>query len=108
MFDNVIILAPEKNLNLYNIVKELENRNIKLLNCSSSFINIATNKISFYENIKNLPDNKINTYVDYNDINSQHPIIAKKIAIHIYNQQHEGGNKYSSGKGLYAYQRSTG
>ncbi|MFL2559932.1 MAG: ATP-grasp domain-containing protein [Gammaproteobacteria bacterium] len=79
MFDNVIILAPEKNLNLYNIVKELENRNIKLLNCSSSFINIATNKISFYENIKNLPDNKINTYLDYNDINSQHPIIAKKI-----------------------------
>ena len=78
-FDNVIILAPEENLNLYKIVKELENRNIKLLNCSSSFINIATNKILFYESIKNLPDNKIKTYLNYSEINNEHPVIAKKI-----------------------------
>jgi predicted ATP-grasp superfamily ATP-dependent carboligase len=78
-FDNVIVLAPEQDRNLYKIIRALEKRNIKLLNCTSRFINVTTNKILFYKNIKNLPSSKINTYLNYDVINSTLPIIAKKI-----------------------------
>ena len=75
--DFVLIVAPEENLELFNIVKNLEKRNVNLLNCQSSFIKTTTNKKEINNHLIKSKDYLINTFDNYKFIDENNKIIAK-------------------------------
>lgn len=75
--DFVLIVAPEENLELFNIVKNLEKRNVNLLNCQSNFIKTTTNKKEINNHLIKSKDYLINTFDNYKFIDENNKIIAK-------------------------------
>lgn len=75
--DFVLIVAPEENLELFNIVKNLEKRNVNLLNCQSNFIKTTTNKKEINNHLTKSKDYLINTFDNYKFIDENNKIIAK-------------------------------
>lgn len=75
--DSVLIVAPEENLELFNIVKNLEKRNVNLLNCQSNFIKTTTNKKEINNHLIKSKDYLINTFDNYKFIDENNKIIAK-------------------------------
>ena len=75
--DSVLIVAPEENLELFNIVKNLEKRNVNLLNCQSNFIKTTTNKKEINNHLIKSKDYLINTFDSYKFIDENNKIIAK-------------------------------
>ena len=47
-YDKILVLAPEENMEMYNIVDSLEGKDVRLINCSSEFIKITTCKKNTY------------------------------------------------------------
>ena len=78
-FDKVLILAPEENNILYNIIKFLEEKKIPHLNCSSTFIQETHDKQRTNNLIKNKLPNTELMHNDYKKINKKDPIVAKII-----------------------------
>ena len=78
-FDKVLILAPEENNILYNIIKFLEEKKIPHLNCSSTFIQETYDKQKTSNLIKNKLPNTELMHNDYKKINKKDPIVAKII-----------------------------
>ncbi len=78
-YDNILILAPEENYILYNIVRDIEENNISHLNSSSNAIKITTNKLKTNKILKKILPNTLLMYKDYIDINSNESIVSKKI-----------------------------
>ena len=78
-FDKAVILAPEENNILYNIIKFLEEKKIPHLNCSSIFIQETCDKQKTNNLIKNKLPNTELMHNDYKKINEKEPIVAKTI-----------------------------
>ena len=78
-FDKALILAPEENNILYNIIKFLEEKKIPHLNCSSAFIQETYDKQKTNNLIKNKLPNTELMHNDYKKINKKDPIVAKII-----------------------------
>ena len=78
-FDKVLILAPEENNILYNIIKFLEEKKIPHLNCSSTFIHETYDKQKTNNLIKNKLLNTELMHNDYKKISKKDPIVAKII-----------------------------
>ena len=75
--DKVFILAPEENLNLYNIVKTLEEKKISNFNCKSNFIYETTCKLRTQNLLKNSRKHQIKIYKKYQNIDKHKKIVAK-------------------------------
>ena len=75
--DKVFILAPEENLNLYNIVKALEEKKISNFNCKSNFIYETTCKLRTQNLLKNLRKHQIKIHKKYQNIDKHKKIVAK-------------------------------
>ena len=75
--DKVFILAPEENLNLYNIVKALEEKKISNFNCKSNFIYETTCKLRTQNLLKNSRKHQIKIYKKYQNIDKHKKIVAK-------------------------------
>ena len=75
--DKVFILAPEENLNLYNIVKALEEKKVSNFNCKSNFIYETTCKIRTQNLLKNSKKYQIKIHRKYQNIDKHKKIIAK-------------------------------
>ena len=78
-FDKALILAPEEDNILYNIIKFLEEKKIPHLNCSSAFIQETHDKQKTSNLIKNKLPNTELMHDDYKKINKKDPIVAKII-----------------------------
>jgi len=76
-YDKILVLAPEENMEMYNIVDSLEEKGVCLINCSSEFIKITTCKKNTYNNIKSCHENLIDIYHDYKEIDLNKKIVAK-------------------------------
>tara|TARA_B100000767_G_C19761935_1_gene535552 strand:+ start:685 stop:1665 length:981 start_codon:yes stop_codon:yes gene_type:complete len=77
IYKKVLILAPEENLEMYNIVKGLESKGVSMINCNSKFIKITTSKNETYNSLKNSKEYLLNTYLDYKKIEPDKKIVAK-------------------------------
>ena len=75
--DKVFILAPEENLNLYNIVKALEEKKISNFNCKSNFIYETTCKLRTQNLLKNSRKYQIKIHKKYQNIDKHKKIVAK-------------------------------
>ena len=75
--DKVFILAPEENLNLYNIVKALEEKKISNFNCKSNFIYETTCKLRTQNLLKNSRKHQIKIHKKYQNIDKHKKIVAK-------------------------------
>ncbi|KZX16945.1 ATP-grasp domain-containing protein [Methanobrevibacter curvatus] len=54
LFDGVFLIAGEENMNLYNLTKLIEKKNIKLFCSKSKGVFISSNKDSTYKTLKNI------------------------------------------------------
>ena len=77
IYKKVLILAPEENLEMYNIEKGLESKGVNMINCNSKFIKITTSKNETYNSLKNSKEYLLNTYLDYKKIEPDKKIVAK-------------------------------
>ena len=75
--DKVLILAPEENLILFNLIKSLEDKNIGHFNTNSNFIYSSTNKFELNIKLKNSKKYQIKTYKDYSKVYMDKEIVAK-------------------------------
>ena len=75
--DNVLVIAPEENLEMHNIVAKLEEKNVDLYNCNSNFIKITTNKKKINSYLTKSKNYLIETFDDYKSIQDNKEIIAK-------------------------------
>ena len=75
--DKVLILAPEENLILFNLIKSLEDKNIGHFNTNSKFIYSSTNKFELNIKLKNSEKYQIKTYKDYSKFYMDKEIVAK-------------------------------
>ena len=75
--DKVLILAPEENLILFNLIKSLEDKNIGHFNTNSNFIYSSTNKFELNIKLKNSEKYQIKTYKDYSKVYMDKEIVAK-------------------------------
>jgi len=75
--DKVLILAPEENLILFNLIKSLEDKNIGHFNTNSNFIYSSTNKFELNIKLKNSEKYQIKTYKDYSKVYTDKEIVAK-------------------------------
>ena len=75
--DYAIILAPEENNVLSNIIKDFSKINKNLINCSPDFINLTSDKYLLYKKFAKQNDFIMPVYKDYKDINKNKKIIAK-------------------------------
>jgi len=75
--DKVLILAPEENLILFNLIKSLEDKNINHLNANSNFIYNSTNKLELNKKLKNSKKYLVKTYKDYSRVFMDNGIVAK-------------------------------
>ena len=75
--DKVLILAPEENLVLFNLIKSLEDKNIGHFNTNSNFIYSSTNKFELNIKLKNSKKYQIKTYKDYSKVYMDKEIVAK-------------------------------
>ena len=78
-YEKFLILAPEENQKMYEIIKSLEANKVDVINCSSNFIKITGNKIVTYNYLKKLKEHLINVYTDYKKINNNLPVVSKII-----------------------------
>ena len=76
-YKNVLILAPEENMVMFNLVKNLENKGINLINCNSDFIKTTTCKKNTYKFMQTSKEHLINSYLDYKEMPSKKKIVAK-------------------------------
>ena len=75
--DKVLILAPEENLILFNLIKSVEDKNIGHFNTNSNFIYSSTNKFELNIKLKNSEKYQIKTYKDYSKVYMDKEIVAK-------------------------------
>ena len=78
-YEKVLILAPEEDCILYEIIKELEENNIPHLNSSSKAIKMTTNKEATNKILKKFMKNTLIMHKDYKDISANESIVSKKI-----------------------------
>ncbi len=76
--DKVLILAPEENLIMYDLIKSIEDKKISHLNANSDFINKSTNKFELNSLLINSEQYLIKTYKDYRKVFAKNGIVAKK------------------------------
>ncbi len=75
--DKVLVLAPEENLIMYDLIKSIEDKQISHLNSSSSFISKSTNKFELNVLLQNSKKYLIKTYKNYEKIRTNNRVVAK-------------------------------
>lgn len=78
-YDKILVLAPEENYILYEIVRKMEENNISHLNSASNVIKITTNKSDTNKIFKKILSNTLPMHQNYIEIESDELIISKKI-----------------------------
>jgi len=79
-FEKVIIIAPEEDNILYEIINKLEKNGIKTINCNSDFIKISTNKLemnNYLTKSLHVKNNMIKTCLTYKEFQKNQKIVAK-------------------------------
>jgi predicted ATP-grasp superfamily ATP-dependent carboligase len=76
-YNEIYILAPEENLILHDIIKNLEIKNLNTCNCSSKFIKLTSNKYKINSVLKKSKDYTIETYSNSRELLKDKKIIAK-------------------------------
>ena len=81
-FEDIIIIAPEEDNILYEIINKLEKQGIKAINCNSEFIKISSNKLKINNFLKKSSPAKkhmIKTDLNYKKFPKNKKIVAKII-----------------------------
>jgi len=97
-FEDIMIIAPEEDNILYEIINKLEKQGIKTINCNSEFIKISSNKLKINNYLKKSSHAKkhiIKTDSNYKKFPKNKKIVAKIIDgvgsenLFIFNDRHE-------------------
>jgi len=97
-FEDIIIIAPEEDNILYEIINKLEKQGIRTINCNSKFIKICSNKLkidNFLKKSSLAKKHMIKTDSNYKKFPKNKKIVAKIIDgvgsenLFIFNDRHE-------------------
>jgi len=81
-YEEIIVIAPEEDNILYEIISKLEKKGIKVINCNSKFIKISSNKLllnNYLTNTFHAKKYMIETRENYKEFTQDKKIVAKII-----------------------------